>query len=66
MSALGFQNGDTVRRINGQPLTSPDGALEAFTRARDAGRVEVELERGGELLTFTYMLRGPRGRPEAR
>ena len=46
-SRLGLRNGDVLQRINGLDLDSPDKALEAFTKLRDARRIELEIERGG-------------------
>jgi general secretion pathway protein C len=54
-AALGFQNGDTVQSINGFSLDAPDKALEAYTKLRDATRLEIELSRRGrpEILVIT-------------
>lgn len=46
-SRLGLRNGDVLQRINGLDLDSPDKALEAFTKLRDARRIELDIERGG-------------------
>ncbi|RKH52353.1 general secretion pathway protein GspC [Corallococcus sp. AB050B] len=46
-SRLGLRNGDVLQRINGLDLDSPDKALEAFTKLRDARRIELQIERGG-------------------
>jgi general secretion pathway protein C len=63
LGALGFQNGDTVLRIHGQPIASPDSALEIYTQVRTADRVEVELERRGQPLTLVYVRRSAARRP---
>jgi len=54
-AAIGLMNGDTVRSINGFDLTSPDKALEAYTKLRDATRLEVDILRRGrpEVLVIT-------------
>jgi len=44
---LGIQSGDVIRRVNGVDLTSPDKALELYSKAKDASRFEIELERSG-------------------
>ncbi|MFW6087580.1 MAG: type II secretion system protein GspC, partial [Myxococcota bacterium] len=36
LGKLGVQNGDTLRNINGFDMTSPDSALQAYTKLRDA------------------------------
>ncbi len=45
---LGFQNGDTVRAINGYEMTSPDKALELYTKARNANDLTFDLWRRGK------------------
>ncbi len=54
---IGLQNGDVVRRINGFELNSPEKALELYSKLKDAGRVEIELERNGSILHKSYTLR---------
>jgi general secretion pathway protein C len=51
---LGLRNGDVLQRINGLSLSSPDRALEAYSRLRDASRIELEVERQGEVIRQTY------------
>ncbi|ATB27944.1 type II secretion system protein GspC [Melittangium boletus] len=55
---LGLRNGDTLRRINGLSLDSAEHALEAYARLRDASRIELEVERDGQVLHQTYTVRG--------
>ncbi|EPX63697.1 general secretion pathway protein C [Cystobacter fuscus DSM 2262] len=55
---LGLRNGDVLRRINGLSLTSMEHALEAFTRLRDAPRIELEVERDGQVQHQTYTVEG--------
>jgi S1-C subfamily serine protease len=45
---LGFQNGDTIRAINGYEMTSPDKALELYTKARNANDLTFDLWRRGK------------------
>ncbi len=55
-ATIGLKNGDTIRAINGMPLTSLDKALEVYTKVKDATRLEIELNRRGnvdEVLTIT-------------
>lgn len=56
--AMGLRNGDTVEEINGYSMTSPDLALEAYTRLRKATRLSVKIRRSSELapLTLEYIL----------
>src|SRR5207249_643681 len=53
---VGLQNGDVIRRINGYELNSPEKALEIYQRLRDATRIELEIERGGEPLRLSYSI----------
>lgn len=55
---LGLRNGDIVRRINGLSLESPEHALEAYTRLREASHLEVEVDREGQPVRQKYAIRG--------
>lgn len=46
-SKLGLENGDTLHKINGHELSSPDKALEAYTAIEDASKFEIDLSRRG-------------------
>ena len=54
---IGLQNGDTVKAINGLDMSSPDKALEIYTKLRNASHLSVNLERRGENLTLDYSIR---------
>jgi general secretion pathway protein C len=54
---LGFANGDTVQTINGMDMSSPEKALEIYTRLRTASDFAVRIVRHGEPLTLTYEIR---------
>jgi S1-C subfamily serine protease len=56
-AALGLQNGDTIRKLNGVVLTGPDRALEAIAQARGATKLELELSRRGEPMTLVWMVK---------
>jgi hypothetical protein len=56
-AALGLNNGDTIRAINGIDLSSPDKALQAYARLRDADHMELELTRRGVRMTIVYDIR---------
>ena len=58
VSALGFQNGDTLRRVNGHDVSSPERALDAYAAVRNADRVEVDLDRRGAPLHVVYRVVG--------
>lgn len=50
---IGLMNGDTVHSINGLELTSPDTALEAYTKLKGATTLAVSLTRRGQPVTLT-------------
>ncbi|HEY5921356.1 MAG TPA: type II secretion system protein GspC [Kofleriaceae bacterium] len=45
---IGFTNGDTVHSINGLALITPDNALEAYTKLKDAKTVNIDITRRGK------------------
>jgi membrane-associated protease RseP (regulator of RpoE activity) len=55
---IGLQNGDTITAVNGLDMTTPDHALEAYTKLRNAKHLTISVERRGENLTFDYEIRG--------
>jgi general secretion pathway protein C len=56
-SLLGMFSGDTVHAINGHPITTPDKALEIYTKLRTAGHVTIHFTRRGKRLTHEYTIR---------
>ena len=56
-SQLGFQNGDVVRAVDGLQLTTPDNALAAYAKLREARAITVDVRRRGTPLVFEYELR---------
>jgi S1-C subfamily serine protease len=48
IASLGFQNGDTIARVQGREIGSPDKALEVYALLRDASLIAVELTRRGD------------------
>lgn len=48
---LGVKNGDMVKSINGQPLTSIDEAMGMYTKMRNASSLNVVIERRGATVT---------------
>ncbi|HOX42451.1 MAG TPA: hypothetical protein PK668_02585 [Myxococcota bacterium] len=53
---LGIMNGDVIQSVNGIELSSPEQALEAYTRLRTASELVVQLERRGQPRKHTYRL----------
>jgi len=56
-SKIGLQNGDTIHAINGQEITTPDKALEVYSKVRNATHITVGLTRRGESRTLDYSIR---------
>jgi general secretion pathway protein C len=54
LGSMGMQNGDLLRNINGFDMTSPDSALQAYTKLRSAERLSVAVERRGKPMTIDY------------
>lgn len=55
---IGLQNGDTVRAINGNEMTSPDKALEVYTKLRSASHLNLAIQRRGKDLALDYTIGG--------
>lgn len=53
---LGLQNGDLIQSINDFELSTPDRALEAYSRLRSARIFAVRLIRDGQPRLFRYYL----------
>jgi general secretion pathway protein C len=53
-SKIGIQNGDVIRRLNGFEINSPDKALEAYAKLKEANQIKIEVERNGSVVTKTY------------
>jgi general secretion pathway protein C len=54
---IGLQNGDVIYAINGLEMTSPDKALEIYTKLKTANHLSVALERSGTKITKDYNIR---------
>ncbi len=54
LGRLGLMNGDTLRTINGFDMGSPDSALEAYSRLREADNLTLSIIRRGQPVTVEY------------
>ena len=54
---LGLKNGDIIRVVNGQRLTSKQQAYQVFKKARSQAAANIELLRGNENKTLSFSLR---------
>jgi membrane-associated protease RseP (regulator of RpoE activity) len=60
VARLGFQNGDTLVAILGEPMTSADRGLEVYTKIRNlepGEPIDVIVMRKGTAITLTYKLK---------
>lgn len=53
---LGFNNGDTIEQINGTAITTPDKALELYTKLQKADVVTVDITRRGNPMQLTITI----------
>jgi general secretion pathway protein C len=54
---IGLRNGDVIRAVNGQSLTSKQKAFQVFRKAKSKPSMKVELMRGNETKTLLFDLR---------
>jgi general secretion pathway protein C len=56
LGRLGIRNGDMLRTINGFDMTSPDTALEAYSRLRTADALTLAVKRQNKEMTIEYAI----------
>ena len=56
LTKLGIQNGDILESVNGQPLTSTDAALGAYTTLRTSDKFNLSIRRDGKSMLINYNL----------
>ncbi len=54
---IGLRNGDVIKRVNGEEISSPEKALQLFQFLKTEDTFEIEILRNGQDMTFTYRLR---------
>ena len=54
LGRLGVRNGDMLRTINGFDMTSPDTALEAYSRLRTADKLTLAVKRQNKEISIDY------------
>lgn len=52
--SIGIKNGDIIKSINGIELSSPDKALEAYSRLQTASKLSLDVKRRGETMSIDY------------
>ncbi len=53
---IGIQNGDIVKSINGIDISSPDKALQAYSRLQSASNISIDIIRRGNNQTLEYTI----------
>jgi general secretion pathway protein C len=56
-SQLGIQSGDTITKVNGEPIDSPAKAIELFNALKSAPNVKLSFERDGREQENDYNIR---------
>jgi len=54
---IGMQNGDTIQSINGFDMSSPDKALEVYTKVRSASSLSISILRRGQPVSMDYSIK---------
>lgn len=54
---LGLQNGDTLHAVNGFEMTSPDKALEVYTKVKSASNLSINITRRGKPQQMEYTIK---------
>jgi general secretion pathway protein C len=54
---IGLMNGDTIHSVNGFELTTPDKALEVYTKVRNSNSLSVTATRRGKPVTLNYSIK---------
>ncbi len=57
LGKLGVQNGDVLKTINGFDLSSPDSALEAYTKLREMDQFTIAMVRRGQQRSMNYTVK---------
>jgi general secretion pathway protein C len=57
IAGLGLASGDVLRGINGLSLDSPEAALRALARLRDARDLDLDVRRGERDVRLAYAIR---------
>ncbi|MDX8401040.1 MAG: type II secretion system protein N [Mariprofundaceae bacterium] len=53
----GLQNGDVIRKVNGQQVTSAQQAMAMYQALEKASAIDLEIERAGQMLQLHYDIR---------
>ncbi len=54
---VGLQNGDVIRKVNDNDISSPEKAFQIFQELRNEKNLNVEISRRGQTQNFSYEIR---------
>ncbi len=54
---VGLKNGDVIRKVNGNDITSPEKAFQIFQELRNEKNLTIEISRRGQTQSFNYEIR---------
>ena len=53
-SKMGLRNGDVIKGINGETITTPDQAIELYESLMEGGEIDLEIKRGRRSQNLRY------------
>ncbi len=53
---LGLKRGDIIKGVNGEPVDSPQKAMELYSALKSADSIQLDVNRGGSSTTLNYTL----------
>jgi general secretion pathway protein C len=56
-SQLGFQNGDTIKGVNGEKVDSPAKAMELYNALKTSNSIKLTIERDGRDTDMDYTVK---------
>jgi len=54
---LGFQVGDVIKNVNGEPIDSPAKALELYNALKGSNDIKLNMERNGQVQEMEYQIK---------
>jgi general secretion pathway protein C len=57
VTKMGLRNGDIIKRVNGEDITSPDDIMGFYEELKSGSSVSLEINRRGKDKTLTYSFR---------
>ncbi len=56
-SKVGLKNGDVIRKVNDNDITSPEKAFQVFQQLRNEKNLQIEISRRGQTQSLNYEIR---------